>query len=222
MQWMKGIWVGRLDESDGHVVLTPHGTVTGRSVRRLAGNFRVQPDLAGKIKSRVQDPALSQAELLKVLPASVPIRLSGETDTDQFAEEQDRAAQNEQIEGIEDERFRAEITRPLRSIEDDNDVEVKRQRLGAPLATIPETSDEMMEDPVPIVHEEWKRERLTKKTSRELVEMSIAAAAVQNECEHRIFVSAMSMQCRNLRQGPRRALQRVVVNTSNICWKLEL
>ena len=24
VQWMKGIWVGRLDESDGHVVLTPH------------------------------------------------------------------------------------------------------------------------------------------------------------------------------------------------------
>ena len=30
----------------------------------------------------------------------VPIRLSGETDTDQLAEEQDRAAQSEQIEGI--------------------------------------------------------------------------------------------------------------------------
>ena len=124
VQWMKGIRVGRLDESDGHVVLTPHGTVTGRSVRRLAGNLRVQPDLVGKIRSRVQDPALSQALL-----ASVPIRLSGETDTDQLAEEQDQPAQNEQIEGIVDERVRAEITRPLRSIEDDNDVEVKRQRL---------------------------------------------------------------------------------------------
>ena len=101
VQWMKGIWVGRLDESDGHVVLTPHGTVTGRS-----GNLRVQPDLVGKSKSRVQDPALSQAELLRVLPASVPIRLSGETDTDQLAEEQDRAAQNEQMEGIVDERVR--------------------------------------------------------------------------------------------------------------------
>ena len=43
VQWMKGIWVRRLDESAGHVVLTPHGTVTGRSVRRLAGNLRVQP-----------------------------------------------------------------------------------------------------------------------------------------------------------------------------------
>ena len=126
------------------MVLTPHGTVTGRSVRRLAGNLRVQPDLVGKIKSLRR---LSQAELLRVLPASVPIRLSGETDTDQLAEEQDRAAQNEQMEDIVDERSRAEITRPLRSFEDDNDVEVKRQRLGEPLATIPETSDEMMEDP---------------------------------------------------------------------------
>ena len=78
VQWMKGIWVGRLDESDGHVVLTPHGIDTGRSVRRLAGNLRVQPDLVGKIKS-FQDPALSQAELLRVPAASVPFRLSDET-----------------------------------------------------------------------------------------------------------------------------------------------
>ena len=80
------------------------------------------------------------------------------------------------MEGIVDERAKAEITRPLRSSEDDNDVEVKRQRLGEPLATIRETSDEMMEDPVPIVHEDWKRQRLTKKTSREPVEMSSSSS----------------------------------------------
>ena len=38
---MKEIWVGRLDENDGHVVPTPHGTVSGRSVRRLVGSLRV-------------------------------------------------------------------------------------------------------------------------------------------------------------------------------------
>ena len=200
---------------------SPHETVTGQSVPRLAGNLRVQPDLVGKIKSRVQDPALSQAELLEVLPASVPIRLSGETDTDQLAEEQDRAAQNEQMEGIVDERVRAEITRPLRSIEDDNDVEVQRQRHGEPLATIPETSDEMVEDLVPSVQEEWKRKRLIKKTSREPVEMSSSSSGPKR-MRMSVFVSAMSMQCRNLRQGQRKALQRVVLNTSNICWKLEL
>ena len=101
-----------------------------------------------------------------MLPASVPIRLSGETDTDQLAEEQDGAAQNEQMEGIVNEQVRAEITRPLRSLEDDNDEEVKRQRLGEPLSTIPETSDEVMEDPVPIVHEDWKREGSTKSFSQ--------------------------------------------------------
>ena len=63
VRWMKGIW---LDESGGHVVITPHATVAGRSVRRLAGNLRVQPDLVGKIKGRVQDPGLSQAELLRL------------------------------------------------------------------------------------------------------------------------------------------------------------
>ena len=36
VQWMKGIWVGTLDEGDGHVLLTPQGTVTGRTVRRFA------------------------------------------------------------------------------------------------------------------------------------------------------------------------------------------
>ena len=85
--------VDRLGESDGHVVLTSHGTVTGRTVRRLAGHHRIQPNLVGKIKSRVQDPALSHAEHLKVLPAPVPIRLAGKTDTEALAEEQDRAAQ---------------------------------------------------------------------------------------------------------------------------------
>ena len=113
LQWMKGIRVGRLDEGGGHLVLTPHGTVTGRSVRRLAGNLQVQPDLVGEVKSRVQDPALSQAELLQELPASVPIRLAAETDTDQSAEEQDRAAQREQMEGIVDDRAGAEMTRPF-------------------------------------------------------------------------------------------------------------
>ena len=87
----------------------------------------------------------------------------------------------------------SEITRPLRSIEDDNDVEVKRQRLGEPLATILETSDEMMEDPVPIVHEDWKRERLTKKLSREPVEMSSSSSGPKpNE---NIVSSCQQCQC---------------------------
>ena len=95
---------------------------------------------------------------------------------------------------IVDERVRAEITRPFRSIEDDNDVEVKRQRLGEPLAAIPETSDEMMEDPVPLVHEELKRERLTKKTSREPMEMSGGsggAKRMRTSCLHVSSVNAV-------------------------------
>ena len=26
-QWLKGVWVGRMDENDGNIVLTPQGTV---------------------------------------------------------------------------------------------------------------------------------------------------------------------------------------------------
>ena len=80
------------------------------------------------------------------------------------------------MEGIVDERVKAEITRPLRSLEEENDEEVKRRRLGDLLARIPETSDEVMEDPVPIVHEDWKRERSTKSFPRELVELSSSSS----------------------------------------------
>ena len=124
---------------------------TGRTVRRLARHLRVQPNLVGKLKSRVQDPALSETDLLKVLPASLPIRLAGETDTNQLSDEQDRAAQREQMEGLLDDR-----ARPFRSLEDDNDKDVKRKRLGEPLDTIPEevvgveTSDIMTDDTAPL------------------------------------------------------------------------
>ena len=42
------------------------------------------------------------------------------------------------MEGLVDDRARAEVTRPFRSLEDDNDKDVKRQRPGEQLATIPE------------------------------------------------------------------------------------
>ena len=166
--------------------MNSHWTISEKTGRKPPAKCVV-----GKIKSRVQDPALSQAELLKVLPASVPIRLSGETDRDQLAEEEDRAAQNEQMEGIVDERVRAEITRPLRSIEDDNDVEVKRQRLGEPLATIPETSGEMMEDPVPLVQEEWK----TRAIDRENLQRTCGDAQQQQRSKTNENIVSSCQQC---------------------------
>ena len=67
---------------------------------------------------------MSQAELLKVSPSSVTIRLAGETDTDQLAEEHHGAAQREQMKRTVDDRARSEITMPSRSIED-KDMDVK-------------------------------------------------------------------------------------------------
>ena len=70
VQWMNRISVGRLDESDGHVVLTPHGTVTWTNrVKTCCKKPRVQPDLA---------------ELLNAFSASLPIRLENETVTDNW------------------------------------------------------------------------------------------------------------------------------------------
>ena len=79
-QWVKGVWVGRMDENDGNIVLTPEGTVCGKSVRRLSQELRFQPNIIKMIRSKVSDPVLSQAQLLRILPMSVPIRLEGETE----------------------------------------------------------------------------------------------------------------------------------------------
>ena len=79
-QWLKGTWVGRTDETDAHIVLTPHGVITGRSVRRLPSGLRFQADLVRSLKAKVSDPVMSQAKLLRILPVSVPIRLDRETE----------------------------------------------------------------------------------------------------------------------------------------------
>ena len=57
------------------------------------------------------------------------------TDTDARAAEQDRAAQKGQLDQTVNERAKADIARSSQAPEDDSD---KEERLGVPLATIPE------------------------------------------------------------------------------------
>ena len=70
------------------------------------------------------------------------------------------------MEGIVDDRAKAEITRPFRSLEDDNDKDVKRQRLGEPSATFPlevvgeETSDIMTDGTAPLVPRRDKKRKI--------------------------------------------------------------
>ena len=78
LQWLKGVWVGRMDENDAHIVLTLNGTVTGKSVRRLPLEFRHHFNLGKKLKGDISDPVMLQAKLLKILPMTVPVRLLGE------------------------------------------------------------------------------------------------------------------------------------------------
>ena len=56
VQWAKGIWVGKMDESDGHIVLTPAGIITGRSVRRLPPEQRAQREMIRDLRAQVSDP----------------------------------------------------------------------------------------------------------------------------------------------------------------------
>jgi hypothetical protein len=79
-QWIKGVWVGRMDENDGNIILTEHGTVVGKSVRRLAVELRYQKSVIDGLKCKISDPVLSQAALLRILPLGIPVRLEGETE----------------------------------------------------------------------------------------------------------------------------------------------
>ena len=78
-QWVKGVWVGRMDENDGSIVLNPHGTVCGKSLRKLSQELRFQPDIVKMIKSKVSDPLLSPAQLLKLVPMSMPRALAAKS-----------------------------------------------------------------------------------------------------------------------------------------------
>ena len=47
-QWVTDIWVGRMDENDGNIVLTPQGTVVGKSVGRLSQELKFQPNIVNQ------------------------------------------------------------------------------------------------------------------------------------------------------------------------------
>ena len=202
--------------------------VAKATVRRVAGHLRIQPDLVGKLKRRVQDPALSHAEVLKVHPASVPTRLAGETDTEGLDEEQDRAAQREQMEEIVNERAKAKITRSSQAPEDENDQEVKRQRLGAPLASSPEdmvgeeASDFTMDDTGRLVHEEARKEgRVDRKTARDSEELSSGSNGPKRLITGCLRVSSVNA-LQVSPQGVKRVPRQVARNTANTCLTLAL
>jgi len=79
-QWIKGVWVGRMDENDGNIILTEHGAVVGKSVRRLAVELRYQKSVIDGLKCKISHQVLSQPALLGILQLGIPVRLEGETE----------------------------------------------------------------------------------------------------------------------------------------------
>ena len=80
---------------------------------------------------------------------------------------------------------------------------MKLQRLGEPLATIPEdvvgeeTSDIMTDDTAPLVHVETRRERFNRKTSREPEELSSGSGGPK-----RMGTGCLRVSSVNALQGP--------------------
>ena len=52
---IKGVWVGRSETSDEHIVLTPGGRVLSRTVRRLEPSLRHDAGFLGKVKGLPRD-----------------------------------------------------------------------------------------------------------------------------------------------------------------------
>ena len=52
----------------------------GKFARRLTPELRFQPDLVAKLKNKISDPVLSQAQMLKLLPLGLPTGLKGESE----------------------------------------------------------------------------------------------------------------------------------------------
>ena len=213
---MRGICVGRLDESDGHVVLT-------RMEQSLADSAKTswKPPSSARSSGKDQE-SCSRSSFVSSRTLRCYLHLTRVTDADQLAE--DRVAQRGQMEGLVDEKAKAEVTRPFRSFEDDNNKDVKRQRLGEPLAANPEeivgveTSDIMTGDTAPLDHEETRREEFNKKTSREPEELSDGSREPK-----RIRTACLRVSnCRNHRQEAKKVSWKGVRFTSNMCWTLEL
>ena len=90
-QWLKDVWVGRVSDSDANVVVHPEGVSAGKSDRRLAPENRHDSEFynlmvgAKAWKCGIEEPLLSKAKLLKILPSSVPVQLVDKTDIDKKA-----------------------------------------------------------------------------------------------------------------------------------------
>ena len=138
-QWLKGVWVGRMDESDAHIVLTSGGTVAGRTARRLPAELRYQTKVIGEIKAKLSDPLVSQAKLLRMLPFSLPIRLEGESEVQEGAaheedntpEEQPRPAEEMLEETVDESAAGRVVVTPASAME----VEIEEQMLGDAMVT---------------------------------------------------------------------------------------
>ena len=123
VQWMKGnlCWKARRERwsCSAHSAWNRHWTI---QCEDWEGNLRLQPVLVGKIKSRVEDPALSPGGASEGVTCvcarsdwqANPILINWPRKRTELYRGDDRAG--------------AEITRPFRP-KDDKDMDVKRQRL---------------------------------------------------------------------------------------------
>jgi len=83
--WTKGIWVGKTNNNDEHILLTPEGKYNARSVRRLEETRRYDVELFDKIAGLPwQDRLLAVRGQVRTLSAGIPtpVPLAGEVPTE--------------------------------------------------------------------------------------------------------------------------------------------
>ena len=84
--WAKGLWVGKSDNNDEHIVLTPEGKMTARTVRRLPVEHRYNQEIFDKVIGQPwQDRLLAIRGVARSLPTpslpATPVPTQKELDT---------------------------------------------------------------------------------------------------------------------------------------------
>ena len=80
VRWVKGVWAGKLERDDGHVVLTEAGAMNVRSVRRLPQECRHQIAAVLKACGLPWNPRFGRAAPVeRSQPIMVPVRFISST-----------------------------------------------------------------------------------------------------------------------------------------------
>ena len=126
-KWGVGIWAGRDNLADMHIILTRQGALTARSVRRLAPSESTDQQLLlakghpGRLKAMTEEPEVLPVPLVQSLapirppePAAGPAPATQAGGTVEIEQSEERTKTDTQMDDVEEEREETEPRKRVR------------------------------------------------------------------------------------------------------------